>query len=144
MDWLIAKTLKNLRGLLGLTRYYPKLVQNYGIIEAPLTTLTKKDAFSLTPEAAQVFEQLKETMCKAPILTTLDFTKAFVVECDASGYGISVVLMQEGRPISFESRQIKGKDLHTTIYEKEMLEILHDLNPWCPYLIGKYFKVKTP
>ena len=75
-----------------------------------------------------IFEQLKEEMYKAPILTTPDFTKTFIVECDASGNGIGVVLMQEGRPLSFESRLLKGKDLHKPIYEKEMMEILHALN----------------
>jgi hypothetical protein len=143
MDWPIPKTLKNLRGFLGLTGYYHKFVRNYGRITTPLTTLTKKDAFSWTPEATKSFEQLKEVMCKAPVLTTPDFTKTFIVECDASGNGIGVVLMQEGRPLAFESRPLKGKDLHKPIYEKEMMAILHALKKWRPYIIGRHFKVKT-
>jgi hypothetical protein len=135
--------LKNLRGFLGLTGYYRKFVRNYGRIVAPLTTLTKKDSFSWTPEATKDFEQLKEVMCKAPVLTTPDFTKTFIVECDASGNGIGAVLMQEGRPLAFEIQPLKGKDLHKPIYEKEMMEILHALKKWRPYLIGRNFKVKT-
>ena len=89
--------------------------------------LTKKDAFSWTLEATKAFEQLKEVMCTTHILTTLDFTKTFIVECDASRNGIGAVLMQEGRPLAFESRPLKGRDLHKPIYEKEMMEILHAL-----------------
>ena len=98
MDWMIPKTLKNLRGFLGLTGYYRKFVWNYGRIAASLMALTKKDAFSWTPEATKAFEQFKEVMCKAHVLTTPDFTKIFIVECDASRNGIGVVLMQEGSP----------------------------------------------
>ena len=127
MGQLIPKTLNNIRGFLGLTWYYYKFVRNYGRITTPLTTLTKKDAFYWTLEATQAFKQLKEAMCKAQDLTTPDFTKSFVVECDALGNAIGVVLMQEGRPIAFESRPIKGKDLHKPIYEKEMLAIVHAL-----------------
>ena len=81
-------------------------------------------------------------MCKALVFTTPNFTKTFVVECDASGNGVGVFLMQEGRPISFEIGPIKGKDLHNPIYEKEMLAILYVLKKWRTYLIGRHFKVK--
>ena len=134
-EWKVPTTINQLRGIIGLTGYYHNFVKNYGRIAALLTTLLKKDAFSWTPEATKAFEHLKEAICLAPVLATPNFTKIFIVECDASGNGISVVLMQEGRPISFESRQIKGKYLQKAIYEKEMLEILHSLKKWRPYLM---------
>jgi hypothetical protein len=102
MDWSIPKILNNLRGFLSLTGYYRKFVRHYGRITTPLMKLTKKDAFSWTLEETKDFEQLKEVMHKAPVLTTLDFTKTFIVECDASGNGIGVFLMQEGRPLDFK------------------------------------------
>ena len=48
MEWPIHKTLKNIRGFLGLTRYYRKFVNNYGQIEEPLTWLLEKEALSWT------------------------------------------------------------------------------------------------
>ena len=81
----------------------------------------KKDAFSWTPEATKAFEHLKEAMCLALVLVMPNFTKTFIVECDASKNGIGVVLMQEGRPIDFERLPINGKYLQKAIYEKEML-----------------------
>ena len=67
----------------------------------------KKDAFSWTPEATKAFRHLREAMCQAPILATPNFTKSFIVDCDALRNGIGVVLMQEERPIAFESCPIK-------------------------------------
>ena len=69
-------------------------------------------------------------MCQALVLATPDLKKTFIMECDASRNGIVVVLMEEGRPIKFESCPIQEKYLQTPIYDKEILEILHALNKW--------------
>ena len=110
-EWKIPTTIKHIRGFMGLIGYYRKFVKNYGRISTPLTSLLKKEAFSWIPEATNTFEHLKEVMCQAPVLATLDFTKTFIVECDASGNGIGAILMQSGRIISFESFPIKVKYL---------------------------------
>jgi hypothetical protein len=142
-DWSHPKTLKILCVFLGLTGYYHKFVKNYGKIAAPLTALLKKNTFTWTPATAQAFQTLKMAMCTTPVLALPDFTKTFVLECDASGKGIGVVLMQEGRPLAFTSKQLSERNLGKPIYEKEMLAILHVIDLWCPYLLGKHFQIKT-
>ena len=82
-EWKVPTTIKQLRGFLRLTEYYCKFVKNYGRIAAPLTTLLKKDSFSWTPKATKTFEHLKEVMCLAPVFAMLEFTKTYIVECDA-------------------------------------------------------------
>jgi len=86
-------TLKNLRGFLGLTGYYRKFFKNYGKIATPLTALLKNNSFTWTPSVAKSFQTLKMAMCTTPFLTLPNFTKTFVLECDASGKRISVVLI---------------------------------------------------
>jgi len=102
-EWKIPTTIKHLRGFLGLTGYYCKFVKNYGRISTPLTTLLNKVSFSWTLEETNTFEQLKEAICRAPVQDTPDFTKTFLVECDTSRNGIGAILMQDERPITFES-----------------------------------------
>jgi hypothetical protein len=142
-DWPHPKTLKIFRGFLGLTGYYRKFVKNYGKIATPLTALLKNNSFTWTPAAAQAFQTLKMAMCTTPVIALPDFTKTFVLECDVSGKGIGVVLMQEGRPLAFNNKKLSERNMGKSIYEKEMLAIFHVVDLWHPYLLGKRFQIKT-
>jgi hypothetical protein len=73
---------------------------------APLISLLKNNYFTWTPATDQAFQALKVTMCTTLVPALPDFTKTFVLECDSSGRGIRVVLMQDGRPLAFTRKQL--------------------------------------
>jgi hypothetical protein len=81
-------------------------------------------------------------MCSIPILALPDFKNKFVLECDASRKRIDVVLIQDNRPLSFTRKQISERHLGKPTYEKEMLDILHPMDLWCPNSLGQCFQIK--
>lgn len=143
VQWPRPNSVKALRGFLGLTGYYRKFIKGYELIANPLTQLLKKNAFGWNEQAEKAFTYLKQAITTDPMLALPDFTKPFVVECDASGSGIGVVLMQDSRPIAFFSRTLKGSNLARSTYEKEMIALIAAVQKWRPYLLGNKFIIRT-
>lgn len=78
-----------------------------------------------------------------PSILFLPDLKNFIIECDVSGDGIRVVLMQDNRPIAFLSQAFKGINLLLFTYEKELLALVITVKKWGPYLLDSTFVIKT-
>ena len=84
-----------------------------------MTEIVKKVVgFKWGEEKENAFSLLKSKLISAPLLSLLDFNKAFEIEYDASGIGIGVVLIQEKRPIAYFSEKLNGATLNYLIYDK--------------------------
>ena len=92
---------------MGIAGYYRRLVRNFGMIARPLNDLLKKNTlFIWTETTEQAFQLLKQSLISAPVLTLPNFNEPFMVETDASDYGIGAVLQQNGHPIAFVSKAL--------------------------------------
>jgi hypothetical protein len=81
-------------------------------------------------------------MCTTLILAVHDFNKTFVVESNYSSTSIGTMLKQDGRHLSFTSQALSHRNLGRSMYEKEIMAILHMMHTWHSYLLGHHFHIK--
>ncbi|GMJ12141.1 hypothetical protein HRI_004883300 [Hibiscus trionum] len=143
LEWPTPKTIKELRGFLGLLGYCKRFIQQYGWIAKPLANLLKNGGWRWTHEEEEAFQRLKEVISSAPTLVLPNWEKEFVVETDACDMGIGAVLTQNGRTLAFFSKGLGVKHQALSVYEKEMLVVLVAVKKWSNYLIERHFKIKT-
>ncbi|KAK1647821.1 hypothetical protein QYE76_065626 [Lolium multiflorum] len=113
------------------------LAKGFSSIARPMTPLLKKDKkFEWTYKCEESFQKLKTKLTTAPILIMPDITKPFDVYCDASKIGLGCVLMQEGKVISYLSRQLKQHEQNYPTHDLELAAVVLALKVWRHYLMG--------
>lgn len=122
-QWPTPKTVRAVRSFLGLVEFYRRFIRGYASIAAPLVHITTLPEFAWTPSAQTAFDQLKQALSQAPVLTLPDFSLPFTIETDASGLGMGAVLSQKNHPIAFFSKQFPPKLLRASAYVKELFAI---------------------
>jgi hypothetical protein len=68
-----------------------------------------------------------------PVLILLDVSKTFDIYCDASQQSLGRVLIQEGRVVSYASRQLMKHEENYPTHDLELAAVVHALKIWRHY-----------
>ena len=124
--------------------YYRKFVEGFSRIAKAMTQLLRKDQkFEWTQKCEDSFQELKKKLTTAPVLVMPDVTKSFDVYCDASRLGLGCVLMQEGKVVSYLSRQLRPHEENYPTHDLELVVVVFALKTWRSYLVGHRCEIYT-
>ncbi|XP_069152797.1 uncharacterized protein [Solanum lycopersicum] len=142
--WPKTFTPTDIRSILGLAGYYRRFVEVFSSIASPLTALTKKKTkFEWTETCEKRFQELKDRLTLAPVLTLPKRGENCIVYCYASRVGLGCVLMKAGKVIAYASRQLKVHEKNYPTHDLELAAVVFALKMWRHYLYGVHMDVFT-
>ncbi|KAL0548854.1 hypothetical protein IC582_013330 [Cucumis melo] len=142
--WTRPSTVSEVRSFLGLAGYYRRFVENFSRIATPLTQLTRKGVpFVWSKACEDSFQNLKQKLVTAPVLTVPDGSGSFVIYSDASKKGLGCVLMQQGKVVAYASRQLKSHEKNYPTHDLELAAVVFALKIWRHYLYGEKIQIFT-
>ena len=144
----IPQSLRQVRSFIGLASYYRKFIQDFATIAKPLHDLMRKHVrFKWTAECTKAFERLKTCLITAPILALPRAEGQYVLDTDASAYGIGAVLQQiqdgQEKVIAYASKALSHAEQQYCTTRRELLAIVVFLEHFRHYLYGQPITVRT-
>jgi len=133
-----------IRSFLGLAGYYRRFIKDFLKMASPLTNLLKKaNKFEWTEKYERAFQELRQRLTTAPILTLPGEGKEYTIYSDASKNGLGYVLMQEDKIVAYASRQLKPYEKNYPTRDLELAPVVFALKIWRHYLYGVLCKIYT-
>ena len=148
-DLAALKNVEQVRNFLGLAGYYRRVIPNFASLSAPLVALTKKASkFHWGAPEQNAFEVLQQLLCSAPVLSYPYFDQRFILQTDASDFGLGAGLTQKGglgkeHVISYASRSLSNREKRYCATEKEALAVVYVTDRFRAYLLGRPFTLFT-
>ena len=148
-QWPTPSNVSDVRSFLGLASYYRRFIEDFAEVASPLRRLTSKsiERFQWSSECYRAFRSLKEKLVTAPVLAFPRRDAKFIVDCDASDYGLGAVISQEQdgieRTIAYASRVLDNRERRYSTTKREMLATVYFIRPFRHCLYGRPFTVRT-
>ncbi|XP_022933277.1 uncharacterized protein LOC111440356 [Cucurbita moschata] len=129
--WKRPTTITEIRSFLELAGYYRRFVKDFARIATPLTQLTKKGVPFVWDDTCEAsFQELKQRLVSAPVLTVPESSMGYVIYSDASKKGLGCVLMQHGKVVVYASRQLKDYEKNYPTHDLELAAVVFALKIW--------------
>ncbi|KAL0544325.1 hypothetical protein IC582_019438 [Cucumis melo] len=100
-------------------------------------------SFCLEQGGEDSFQNLKQKLVTAPVLTVSDGSGSFVIYSDASKKGLGCVLMQQDKVVAYASRQLKSHEQNYPTHDLELAAVVFALKIWRHYLYGEKIQIFT-
>ncbi|KAL0537067.1 hypothetical protein IC582_026037 [Cucumis melo] len=127
-----------------LYQVYRRFVEDFSRIASPLTQLTRKGTlFVWSPACESSFQELKQKLVSALVLTVPDGSRSFMIYSDASKKGLGCVLMQQGKVVAYASHQLKSHEQNYPTHNLELTVVVFALKIWRHYLYGERIQIFT-
>lgn len=104
---------------------------------------TKSGNFVWSSEAQVSFDRIKEIISQRTLLNFPDFTKPFIIECDASSVALGAVLKQDDFPLMFCSRVLSKSEMNYSVTDREFLALVWAIKKFRQYVYGHRFVVRV-
>jgi hypothetical protein len=142
--WKTPKNVTEVKSFMGIDGYYKRFIAGFLRIAHSITSLKRKGVkFQWIVECEKSFQKLKQLLTNSLILRIVDPNQYFMVFTDACKEGLGGVLSQNRCVICFESRNLKDHERIFSTHDLELASIVHALNKWRHYLMGKRFELRT-
>ena len=146
--WPEPTNTKEVRSFVGFCSYYKRFVKDFAGIAKPLHELTKNHQHFFWNENYQhFFDDLRNKLIGAPILSHPSYDRVFVLHTDASNNSISAVLSNlysnKGNPLAFASCVLTRTELNYSTTKREALAVVQAVKWFRSYLMVIPFILMT-
>ena len=149
-DMSAPKSGKDVQAILGFVNFLRDFIPLYASLATPLKVLRKTK--KITPElwrksgGEKAFEVLKQVLLSALLLHAPNFDLPFIMETDASQYGVGAVLYQEDVVkgeryyINFAAKALFKSQMNYPAAKRELLAGLFGMKRWRNWLLFRKFE----
>ena len=147
-SWPVPDCLKSVRQFLGFVGYYRRFIPRFADIATPLVYLTGKDVpFVWDSSCSAAFHELRAALIDTPILAFPTETGEYILDTDASNFGLGGVLSQiqidQERVVAYCSRALRPSQRRYCTTKREMLAAVAMCIQFRSYLRGARFTLWT-